>query len=215
MDCIKTIIVDDHPLIREGIRRILSLDHRIQVVGEASDGLQGYEMARKHLPDVILMDINMPRMNGIEAARLIREEMPGVRIIALTIHDDQAYVIEMIKAGASGYILKDVEVQELIKAVLTVADGHSVIHPVVTGKVFGELRRKTAAPPAEREPLTGREMEILSHIARGEANKMIANQLCISEKTVKNHISSIFRKLGVSDRTQAALYAVKHRMVHI
>ncbi|MEW6661247.1 MAG: response regulator [Bacillota bacterium] len=215
MDYIKIIIVDDHPLIREGIRKILSLEPRILVVGEAGDGLQGLELARKHSPDVILMDINMPRMNGIEAARLIRQEMPEVQIIALTIHDDQAYVVETIRAGANGYILKDVDVQDLIRSVLSVADGHSVIHPVVTGKVFGELRRKTAAPSEEREPLTDREMEVLSHIARGEPNKLIAGRLCISEKTVKNHISSIFRKLGVSDRTQAALYAVKHRMVHL
>jgi DNA-binding NarL/FixJ family response regulator len=119
----------------------------------------------------------------------------------------------MIKAGANGYVLKDIDVQDLIKAVINVAEGHSVIHPVVTDKIFGELRRVTVAGHKNKIPLTGREMEVLSYIARGDSNKLIADSLCISEKTVKNHITSIFRKLGVSDRTQAALYAVKHRLV--
>ncbi|KKM11861.1 chemotaxis protein CheY [Clostridiales bacterium PH28_bin88] len=215
MKNIQVLVVDDHPLIREGLRKILALEAGITVVAEAGDGVQAIEAARRYRPDVILMDINMPKMNGIDATRIIREDVPSAGIVALTIHDDEQYVLELIRAGISGYVLKDIDAHELIQAIRRVANGESVIHPAITKKVFGELRRSAYSEPKTWEDLTERELEVLAHIAHGEANKVIANRLCISEKTVKNHISSIFRKLGVTDRTQAALFAVKNKLVEV
>ncbi len=210
MSLVSIMLVDDHALIREGLRKILELEPDFQVVAEAANGVQAVELARLYRPRIILMDINMPVLNGIEATKAIRREIPAASIIALTIHDDEAYVLELIQAGVSGYVLKDIEAPGLIRAVRDVAAGNSVIHPAVTSKMFGQLRRRDEGG---EEKLTERELEVLIHIARGEPNKHIADNLCISEKTVKNHISNIFRKLNVNDRTQAALYAVRHRLV--
>lgn len=216
MDEIRVLIADDHPLIREGLRHVLELDQRLKVVGEVGDGQGAINMARTLHPDVILMDLRMPGTSGVEASRVIRREFPDIRIIILTIAEDED-VLEVIQTGASGYLLKDVEPAELLKAIYNVTEGKPVIHPVVTGRLLGELNRLTTPVPEKDgiNALTEREKEVLALIARGESNRNIARKLFISEKTVKNHITSIFRKLRVEDRTQAAIYAIKKRMVEI
>jgi len=212
---IKLLLVDDHSLLRDGLRRIFSLHEDMEVVGEAADGQAACALAKAHKPDVVLMDINMPGMNGIEATRQIKREVPEASIIALTIHDDEEYIYELVKAGVSAYILKDIETNALVEAVRKVYRGESVFTPAITAKMLGEFRRLAARHSMPEEPLTRREIEVLILIARGKSNKEIGAELFISEKTVKNHITNIFRKLNVHDRTQAALYAVKNRMVKL
>ena len=218
---IKLLIADDHSLIREGITKILSLEPKITVVGEAADGEEAIARVSELHPDIILMDLNMPRLSGIEATKQIINLYPEVKIIALTVHDEDERIFEVIKAGVSGYILKDVDPDSLIQTILSVHAGETVIHPTITSRLLGEFSRLTAVAKAaeEREAitdlLTHREMEILKHIAQGKSNKEIADALYISEKTVKNHISNIFRKIQVEDRTQAALFAVKTKLVEL
>ncbi len=221
MQEIRVLIADDHALIREGITKVLSLESRITVVGEASNGEEVLIKAQELQPHIILMDINMPRVSGIEATKQIKQELPQVKIIALTVHDDDQRIFEVIKAGVAGYLLKDVDADTLLKTILAVFVGETVIHPAVTTRLLGEFHRlnEVAEAVCERdalaELLTHRELEILKQIARGKSNRDIANILCISEKTVKNHISNIFRKLQVEDRTQAALFAVKTKLVEL
>jgi len=216
LDEIRILIADDHPLIREGLRRILDLDPQLQVVSEAGDGQGAINQARQLMPDVILMDLKMPGTDGIEASRVIRREFPEIRIIILTVAEDDD-VLEVIRAGASGYLLKDVEPDELLKAIHTVFEGRPAFHPMVTSRLLGEYNRLSMPVRKDDEIglLTEREKEVLGLIAQGESNKNIAHKLFISEKTVKNHITSIFRKLKVEDRTQAAIFAIKKRMVEI
>ncbi|MDA8235374.1 MAG: response regulator transcription factor [Clostridia bacterium] len=221
MEEIKVLIADDHALIREGLRKILSLELRFKVVAEACDGEEAIVLCRQHNPHVVLMDLNMPRMDGVEACRMICREMPQVRVVALTVHDDQERVLQGIKAGLSGYILKDISSEVLINTVIAVHAGETVMHPSVTARLIGEFNRleEVAATIGERENLfellTHREMDILKLIAAGKSNREIADALIISEKTVKNHISNLFKKIGVEDRTQAALYAVKTKLIDI
>ena len=219
MKNIRVLIVDDHILIREGLRKILSLEAEIEVIAEAADGQEAIDLARKLSPDVILLDINMPKVNGITACRIIKEENPQIGIIALTIHDQQEYLFEMIRSGISGYTLKDVCPEQLIKTIHGVADGQSFLPPSMTSKVFKEFSRISEQPEQtehEFKPgLTERETEILQELAHGKTNKEIAIRLVISEKTVKNHLTNIFQKLNVSDRTQAALLAIKHDLVKL
>jgi len=214
---IKVLIADDHALLREGLAKILSLDEKLEIIAEASRGEEAVTLARKLRPDVILMDINMPGVNGIEATKIIKKEMPQIGIIALTIHDDEEYIFELVRAGASGYVLKDIQPERLIAAIKDVADGKSVIHPNITAKLLGEFNRLSERKlnSTRYEELTNRELDVLQLMAKGMANKDIAQSLFISEKTVKNHITNIFRKLNVEDRTQAVLYAIKHKMVEI
>ncbi len=216
MDGIRILIADDHPLIREGLRRILEMDPQIKVVGEVGDGQGAINKTRILDPDVVLMDLKMPGTDGIEASRVIRREFPEIRIIILTVADDDD-MLEVIRAGASGYLLKDVEPGELLKAIHTVYEGRPAFHPIVTSRLLGEYNRLSMPVRKDDEisMLTEREKEVLGLIAQGESNKNIAHKLFISEKTVKNHITSIFRKLKVEDRTQAAIFAIKKRMVEI
>jgi DNA-binding NarL/FixJ family response regulator len=211
---IRLLIADDHTLIREGLRKIISLQHDMEVVAEASDGQIAYQRSMDARPDIVLMDINMPNVNGIEATRNIKNDSPEIGIIALTIHDDQEYVTELVKAGVSAYLLKDVGADTLIETIRSVARGEVVFPPGITQKICGEFQRMARYNPFE-EPLSRRELDVLMLIARGKTNKEIGDDLYISEKTVKNHITSIFRKIQVTDRTQAALYAVKNRMVKL
>lgn len=214
---IQVIIVDDHPLVREGLRKILEMEEDINVIDEAGDGQGAINMARLLKPDVILMDINMPGTNGIEATRVIKREMPRVGVIALTIHEEEEYVFELVRAGVSGYVLKDIDPAELVDNIRMVAKGNSVIAPSITSKIFGEINRlsRKRRQKEEWEKCTEREMDVLKLIAKGKSNKEIAKDLSISEKTVKNHITSIFRKLEVDDRTQAVLFALKHNLVEL
>ncbi|SMB95356.1 two component transcriptional regulator, LuxR family [Thermanaeromonas toyohensis ToBE] len=208
---IAVLIADDHPLVREGIRKILSLEPRIVVVGEAADGHTVIELARKLKPRIILMDINLPLINGLEATRVIRREVPQAEVIALTIHEEEEYIMELFRAGAAGYLLKDISAEGLVEAILQVAQGVPVIHPGVTKKMLRLLTESPCeGPKAPGTSLTRREKEILAYVVKGESNKQIARRLYISEKTVKNHLTRIFRKIGVQDRTQAAVYALKH-----
>ena len=216
MDGIRILLADDHPLIREGLRRILEMDPQIEVVGEVGDGQGAINKTRILDPDVVLMDLKMPGTDGVEASRVIRREFPEIRIIILTVADDDD-MLEVIRAGASGYLLKDVEPGELLKAIHTVYEGRPAFHPIVTSRLLGEYNRLSMPVRKDDEisMLTEREKEVLGLIAQGESNKNIARKLFISEKTVKNHITSIFRKLKVEDRTQAAIFAIKKRMVEV
>lgn len=209
---IRLMIADDHALIRDGLKKIFALHTDLDVVAEAQDGEAACEMAAAMSPDVVLMDINMPNMNGIEATRRIKNRCPGIGVIALTIHDDEEYIFELLKAGVSAYVLKDIETDSLVEAIRTVFRGETVFHPKISQKMCGELQRLARRHHLE-EPLSRREIDVLILIARGKSNKEIGDELYISEKTVKNHITNIFRKIQVQDRTQAALYAVKNRMV--
>lgn len=214
---IKLLIVDDHALIREGLRKILSIEPKIHVVGEVSNGQQAVDFCQEQDVDIVLMDINMPVMNGIEACRIIREQHSRIGIIALTIHDQDEYLFELIKYGISGYVLKDVSPDQLIQTILGVARGESFIPPSLTARVLAELSRLTSPDYQEKkfQTLTEREVDVLKQVARGQSNKVIAKTLYISEKTVKNHLTNIFQKIGVADRTQAALYAIKEKLVDL
>lgn len=219
---IKIVIADDHALLRQGIKNVLSLEQDIEVVGEAGDGEETVRRAAEFAPDVILLDINMPRGNGLEVTKRLSVEQPNIKVIILTIHEDDNYVVEVIKAGAAGYLLKDIEPGMLVKAIRTVYGGESFIYPTLAKKLFGEITRReeekkheTAALLQRRkeERLTYREVEVLQLIGQGMSNQEIAQKLFLSEKTVKNHLTNIFRKINVTDRTQAVLYAIKHKIV--
>ncbi|KUK84148.1 MAG: Response regulator [Pelotomaculum thermopropionicum] len=214
---IKVLIVDDHPLVREGLVKILSTDDRINIVGNAENGKQAVKIALEIKPDIILMDINLPVLNGIEATRIIKGHLHETGIIALTIHDQEEYLFELIKAGISGYLLKDASPDLLIKTVLGVSRGESFIPPSLTAKMMAEFNRLTSISTGNANPqgLTRREVDVLRLLALGNNNRTIAKELFISEKTVKNHLTNIFQKLGVGDRTQAAIHAVKHKIVEL
>lgn len=215
-DSINLLIADDHALIREGLRKILSIEPHINVVGEVADGEQAVAFCRQNDVDILLLDINMPIMNGIEACRKIKEIKPQLGIIALTIHDQDDYLFELIKYGISGYVLKDVHPHQLIQTILGVARGESFIPPSLTTRVLAEFHRLTSGETEKKHHLlTEREIEVLKQVATGQSNKDIAKALYISEKTVKNHLTNIFQKIGVADRTQAALYAIKEKLVEI
>jgi DNA-binding NarL/FixJ family response regulator len=220
---IKILIADDHMLLRNGIRNVLEFEADLAVIGEAADGEEAVARAIALVPDIILLDINMPKMNGLEVTKKLRSENPQIKVIVLTMHDDDNYVIEVIKSGAAGYLLKDIEPSMLIKAIHTVYEGESFIYPTLAKKLFGEIhrqeeRQRESGPMVERrkeERLTYREIEVLELICQGLSNHDIAQKLFLSEKTVKNHLTNIFRKISVSDRTQAVLYAIKHRIVFL
>lgn len=217
MSDVNVLIVDDHPLLRQGLSRLLELEGGINVVGQASNGVEALRLTSQLAPDVLLLDINMPGMNGIEVAKAVRERYPETAVLVLTIHDNESYVNEMIRIGAKGYLLKDAEPREVVQAIKKVAEGESVYSSELMGRVmeryhhmevqYGRLQSAAAIYDLD---LTKRELEILQYICEGLSNKEIANTLFISEKTVKNHITSLLRKLEVGDRTQAAVFAVSH-----
>lgn len=216
---IRVLIADDHILVREGIMKILSLEDDIKVSGEAGNGQQAVKIALEKDIDIALMDVNMPLVDGIEACRMIKKIKPDLGVIALTIHDQEEYLFEFIRAGASAYLLKDVSPGQLVETIRGVARGESYIPPKLMANVFQELNRISIKQQANRkideDHLTAREIEVLQHVARGDSNKLIAKKLFISEKTVKNHLYRIFQKLNVEDRTQATLYALKHKLVDL
>jgi NarL family two-component system response regulator LiaR len=206
----RVLITDDHGVVRQGLRMFLSLDPDIQVVGEASNGQEALAMVRDLEPDVVLMDLLMPVMDGISATKAIRSELPDVEVIALTSVLEDASVTGAVRAGAIGYLLKDTDAEELSRAIKAAAEGRVHLAPEAAARLMREVRA-----PENPEALTDRETEVLALLARGKANKQIAGNLYVSEKTVKAHVSSILMKLGVQSRTQAALYAVRTGLVSV
>ena len=209
---IRVLIADDHAVVRQGLRTFLDLQDEIEVVGEAADGEDAVAAAARLRPDVALVDLVMPRVDGIEAIKRIRAAAPATRIIVLTSFTDEDKMLPAVRAGAVGYLLKDVEPQELVAAIRTVNDGETLLHPAVVRELVREVAGARRAP-APDNPLTARERQVLGLIARGRANKAIAFELGVAEKTVKTHVSNILAKLNVTDRTQAALYAVREGLV--
>ena len=213
MTAIRVMIVDDHTLVRQGLRQILNLEEDFIIVGEAQHGNEVLEKVLSLKPDVVLMDLNLPGKNGIELTAELKESCPDTKVLALTIDNDQHNVSKIIKAGALGYVLKDIESDILFEAIRSVAQGDAYIQPHLLSKLLNEFRQIMAdeqqSASLEQLGLTQRELEIVSYIACGQSNKEIAEKLFISEKTVKNHVSSILRKMELEDRTQVAVYACR------
>ncbi|KEO82749.1 response regulator [Tumebacillus flagellatus] len=207
---IRVLLCDDHTILRDGLRNLLEGEPDLDVVGEASDGHQAIEAVRELQPDVVLMDINMPGMGGLEAVEKLTAEMPDIRILILTMYNQEEYLFRTIRAGAKGYLLKDSPVSEVVEAIRKVMSGGSVLNPSLTDKLLASYRE----PKEETaEKLSPRELEVLTALVQGLSNKLIAEQLFISETTVKLHISNIYRKLGVKSRSQAIMYAVREKLV--
>ena len=221
----KILIVDDHQLFREGVKRILDFENTFEVVAEGNDGSEVAALYEEYTPDVILMDINMPRMNGVEATESLLKDHPDAKVIVLSIHDDESYVTHALKTGALGYMLKEMDAEAIIQAIKVVAAGGSYLHPKVTHNLVTEFRRlserehKGAFQQNDiRRPyhlLTKRECEVLQLLTDGQSNRTIGETLFISEKTVKNHVSSILQKMAVNDRTQAVVSAIKNGWVEV
>lgn len=206
---IRILIADDHSVVRQGLRMFLSLDPELEVVGEASNGAEAVQMAHNLRPDVVLMDVLMPQMDGVTATGEIRSQLPDTEVIALTSVLDDGTVVGAVKAGAIGYLLKDTQADELCRAIKAAFAGQVQLSPEAAARLVREVRLPDVAP----NTLTDRETDVLKLVARGKANKEIAAELSIGEKTVKTHVSSILSKLGVQSRTQAALYAAQSGLV--
>ena len=214
---IKILLVDDQALFREALRTLLSVQPEFEIIGEAGNGAEALRLAKQLVPEVVLMDLQMPVLDGVAATRRLRDELPHCRVIALTTFDDDEYVFEGLRAGAVGYLLKDVASEKLCEAIRAAARGESFLQPSVAAKVVAEFARisnsKQIHSPLLLEPLSNRELEILRLLASGASNKEIAAALFIAEGTVKNHVTNILAKLEVRDRTQAALKAKEMRLL--
>ena len=213
MSEIRILLADDHNVLRQGMAQVLDAQPDMTVVAQAENGRLALQLARKHKPDVILMDINMPEMDGVEAARQITAELPQTGIIILTMYRRDEYVFEAIKAGASGYLLKEVELDELLEAIRAVARHEAVIDSAIAGRVLAELRQPSTTKEADSPDLTERDLDILRFLAQGMSNQEIADRLYVAEKTIRNRLSLIFRRLHLENRTQAALYALREGLV--
>ncbi|WP_018664784.1 response regulator [Heyndrickxia acidiproducens] len=222
----KIAIIDDHQLFREGVKRILEFEKNFEVVAEGENGGEALDIIAEYHPDVVLMDINMPYQNGIMATRKLVKAYPDTKVIILSIHDDESYVSHALKSGATGYLLKEMDSDALIEAVKVVADGGSYLHPKITHNLVEEFRKlsnRYTSGGAYRQSelvrplhiLTPRECEVLQLLADGKSNRAIGDSLYISEKTVKNHVSSILQKMKVNDRTQAVVTAIKNGWVEV
>jgi two-component system response regulator DegU len=217
-DKIRILVCDDHTLVREGFTKMLELSPEFQVVAQASSAKEALEKVRQINPDVVIMDIKLPGINGIEATRMIKQEFPDIEVMILSMYDEEEYVIESVKAGATGYVLKDISQEDLFRAIKTVYSGGSMIQPALARKVlreFAHLARETTgvSKASLLKELSDREVKVLQYVADGMSNKEIADKLMISEKTVKAHLRSIFRKLEVGDRAQAVAYAMRKGLV--
>jgi two-component system NarL family response regulator len=219
-ECIRVLIVDDHALYRRGLQTILGTEDGIEVVGEAADGIEAVEQAEETLPDVILMDVSMPRRGGIEACRAIRQRVPSARILMLTSSDDESHLFEAVRAGAHGYLLKDVPPEEVAAGIRGLHHGHALVSPMMAAKLLTEFAHLSdheelavQAPGLEVPRLTKRELDILKLVARGRLNREIARELFISENTVRNHVRNILDKLQMHSRMEAAMYAVRQRLI--
>jgi DNA-binding NarL/FixJ family response regulator len=217
---ISLLLADDHAVVRAGTRQLLERQPDMRVVGEASNGEEAVRLAVQLKPDVVVMDVRMPGMSGVEATRRIKQEVPQAAVLVLTAHDDDEYVFALLQAGANGYLLKTAEIDELVRAIRAVASGRSMLDPAVAGKVMAQFASGRApaewmsgAKKDEFEGLTERELEILRLVGKGLTNKEIGRKLFISDRTVQAHLSNIFSKLGVGSRTEAAMYAVRRGWV--
>ena len=207
----KILLCDDQAVIRDGLEMLLTLEKDFQVVGTAQDGAEAVELAALKQPDLILMDLKMPGTNGIEATRQIRARFPEMKILVLTTYDDDEWVFDAIRAGASGYLLKDTPRQKIVEAIRGTMEGKSFVDPAIAGKLMNQVASNQKQPTSLLvEKLTERELDVLRLIAKGFNNSDIASQLHLSEGTVRNHVSAILEQLGVSDRTQAAVIAIQH-----
>ncbi|MDP2935134.1 MAG: response regulator transcription factor [Dehalococcoidia bacterium] len=216
MERITVLLADDHALFRDGLVSLLSMQEEIEVAGIANDGQEALEKARELVPDLILMDIKMPRMNGLEATRLIKEEMPHIRIVMLTVSEDDHDLFEAIKNGAEGYLLKTINAQELVDLLKGVFRGEAPISRTMARKILHEFALQSRRPEPEaiaRGDLTRREIEVLQLVSEGSKNKEIAARLCISPRTVKNHMQNILDKLHLQNRVQAATYALRQGLI--
>jgi DNA-binding NarL/FixJ family response regulator len=218
---IRTLIVDDHALFRRGLEIVLVTEPDIEVVGQAGDGAEAVQRAGESLPDVVLMDVRMPRSSGIEACRAIKDVAPSARIIILTMSDEEEDLFDAIKAGASGYLLKDIPLDQVAEAVRSVHGGQSLISPSMAGKLLTEFasltKRETEEPPRDvpAPKLTDREMQVLRLVARGMNNRDIAKELFISDNTVKNHVRNILEKLQIHSRMEAVMVAVREKLIEL
>ncbi|MBA2175554.1 response regulator transcription factor [Halobacillus locisalis] len=221
----RIVLIDDHKLFREGVKRILDFESSFEVVAEGDDGTSAVHLIEQYMPDVVLMDINMPSMNGVEATAEVTKKFPDMKVIILSIHDDENYVTHALKTGAQGYLLKEMDSDALIEAIKVVSEGGSYLHPKVTHNLVAEYRRLSETNGSNayrtieyRKPLhllTRRECEVLQLLADGNSNRGVAESLYISEKTVKNHVSNILQKMNVNDRTQAVVTAIKNGWVEV
>lgn len=211
---LKVLLIDDHNLFRSGVRALLSRQADIEVVGEAADGLDGVKQARLLKPDVVLLDLHMPGVTGREAVRTLTEELPDTRVLMLTVSEDAEDLLDTLRNGASGYLLKNIDAEYFTAAIRRVAAGESVVSPEMTGKLVAGLKRLPSGAPADdRNKLSAREREILAKLARGASNKELAREFDLAESTVKIHVQNILRKLNLHSRVQAAVYAVEQGII--
>ena len=215
MDAIKLVIADDHSMIREGLKQLLELEGQFKVIAEASDGVECLEILSKEAPDVLLLDINMPNKNGLDVLKELNQSgNRKIKVLVLTVHNEVEYLIKAVELGVDGYVLKDSESSELKKAIMTILNGETYIQP----DLIPMLNAKMISMENNYDKidsLTKRELDVLKNLAIGMYNKEIATKLEISERTVKNHVSNIFKKIGVSDRTQAAVFAIRNNLIDI
>jgi DNA-binding NarL/FixJ family response regulator len=209
---IRVLIVDDHHVVRRGLVFFLRTQKDLEIIGEAANGKEAVELAKSLKPDIILMDLVMPEMDGIQATKIIKQEQPDIKIMMLTSFSDQDHVIPALEAGASGFQLKDIQPDELVTSLKKIFGGENQLHPKATSQLLANLSNKNKQEKNLLEELTKRELDVLKEIAKGKSNKEIASSLFITEKTVKTHVSHLLSKLELADRTQAALYAVKNQL---
>lgn len=209
---IRVLIVDDHHVVRRGLVFFLRTQKDLEIIGEAANGKEAVELAKSLQPDIILMDLVMPEMDGIQATKIIKQEQPAIKIMMLTSFSDQDHVIPALEAGASGFQLKDIQPDELVTSIKKIIGGENQLHPKATSHLLANLSNKNKQEKNLHEELTKREVDVLKEIAKGKSNKEIAASLFITEKTVKTHVSNLLAKLELADRTQAALYAVKNQL---
>ncbi len=216
VETITVLLADDHAVVRQGTRELLDREAGIEVVAEASDGKEAVQKAIKERPDVVVMDFAMPELNGIEATRQIKAVAPGIAILVLTAYDSNQYIFAFLEAGAAGYLLKDVQVDELVEAIRAVHAGESMLHPAIARKVINRLaqpQEEAGMMPMPLDQLTERELEVLKMAAKGMSNREIAQELTISVRTVQTHLTNIFNKMGVGSRTEAVVHALRKNWI--